>query len=180
MVWASDYKYMGYKNKEDKTNYYKRWIKKNPEKRRTYERTWRDANPEKVDAQKDRYYQKNKEYIKNKSREYYLNTRKQYLKEHANEERVKNRVKSQRKLQIRRETMAKLRLDHGGKCIRCGYSEEIRILQFHHNKGGKDKNVAEIQNVEKMILEAQKCVLLCPNCHATIHLKPCTTSNAPS
>lgn len=162
---------MAYKDIKNKRIYDKKWFKDNPEKRRTYEKKWRGKNPDKVKAQKDRYYEKNKEYIKQKSKQYYENVRKQYLREHIEEERIKNRAKIQIKLQKRRELLKQLREEAGGQCVKCGYNEEMRILQFHHHGKNKKANVTEIQSLEKMREEAKKCILLCPNCHTLTHLK---------
>lgn len=60
----------------------------------------------------------------------------------------------------------------GGKCIICGYAK-WQILHFHH----LDPNIKEFNlstgygHVANEILykEADKCVLLCPNCHYEYH-----------
>jgi hypothetical protein len=63
---------------------------------------------------------------------------------------------------------------YGKSCERCGYNEHSEILQFHH-KNPKDKlfRLAEIGTKKIPIIKAEieKCILLCPNCHAFIHLK---------
>ena len=162
---------MAYKNSEDSRRYNRDWFRDNPEKRRGYEKKWREKNPEKVRMQKGRYYEKNKEYIKNKSKEYYDYVRMIYLREHVDSERIKNREKSQKKAQAKRDLLHNLRMSLGGKCARCGYCEEINILQFHHHNKDKINNVTELQSLKKIKEEAEKCTLLCPNCHSIIHLK---------
>ena len=59
----------------------------------------------------------------------------------------------------------------GGKCERCGYDKCIDALEFHH----LDPTTKEVQNlgttaaIEKQKAEADKCILVCANCHREIH-----------
>jgi len=63
-----------------------------------------------------------------------------------------------------------LRVKKGGKCSLCNYSTEIRILHFHH-LGDKLFALSEPgRTYKEMASEAEKCILLCPNCHALTHL----------
>ncbi len=62
-----------------------------------------------------------------------------------------------------------LREELGNKCIKCGYDDNPRILHFHHLRD-KVKDVSQIANYKAIKEEAEKCVLLCPNCHALTHL----------
>lgn len=69
-----------------------------------------------------------------------------------------------------------LRQEKGGKCSLCGYHKNIRILQFHHLRDKLDEvcryRGPMSKNIETRIrIEAEKCVLLCPNCHWEITLK---------
>jgi len=59
----------------------------------------------------------------------------------------------------------------GGKCKMCGYNEHPEILVFHH-LGEKQFNVSNRLKLswEKLQCELEKCVLLCPNCHALVHI----------
>jgi hypothetical protein len=57
----------------------------------------------------------------------------------------------------------------GGKCSVCGYSRCIAALEFHHRDPstklfslGKDRL---LKRWEVVLEEAQKCDLLCANCH---------------
>jgi hypothetical protein len=62
----------------------------------------------------------------------------------------------------------------GGCCIACGYSACPAALQFHHvdpsqksfivSREGATRGMAEAR------AEAQKCVLLCANCHAEVEV----------
>lgn len=62
----------------------------------------------------------------------------------------------------------------GGKCEICGYDKNIAALDFHH----LDSSLKEFQldarklsntNWETILKEADKCVLVCSNCHREIH-----------
>ena len=56
-------------------------------------------------------------------------------------------------------------------CAICGYNEYVDICQFHHVAEKKYKiNLATLSRKD-FIEEFHKCILLCPNCHAEIHLK---------
>jgi len=63
----------------------------------------------------------------------------------------------------------------GGKCQNpgCGYEKHLQILEFHH-RNNKEDYVTRLINGgfswKKILAEAKKCELLCPNCHRTIHL----------
>lgn len=63
----------------------------------------------------------------------------------------------------------------GGKCEICGYSKNIAALQFHHlNSQEKDFGLAQngvTHSWENYWQEAQKCILVCANCHAELHSK---------
>lgn len=64
----------------------------------------------------------------------------------------------------------------GGKCVKCGYDkiEYPRVFSFHHqNENEKDFSVAEHNySFDKLKIEADKCILLCANCHAEEHDTP--------
>ena len=61
----------------------------------------------------------------------------------------------------------------GGKCSKCGYDKSIAALEFHHvNPEEKEFGLAANGNThswEDFWKEAQKCILLCSNCHAELH-----------
>ena len=60
----------------------------------------------------------------------------------------------------------------GGKCERCGYDKSSRALEFHHlNPSEKDFGISKVltRSIQSLKEEADKCVLLCSNCHAEIH-----------
>lgn len=59
----------------------------------------------------------------------------------------------------------------GSACKICGYNKSLRALTFHH-RDPKTKlfgiGEAQIIGWDKLLVEAQKCDLLCANCHAEI------------
>jgi transposase len=72
----------------------------------------------------------------------------------------------------RRRTKRRLVEERGGACERCGFSASVAALQFHHpdpsakefgvsNKGG-------VISFARLKAEADKCMLVCANCHAEI------------
>lgn len=58
----------------------------------------------------------------------------------------------------------------GGKCIKCG-EDNIFKLTFHHHGKDKEENISILLKYNRTFLEKEvdKCVLLCHNCHATVH-----------
>ena len=61
----------------------------------------------------------------------------------------------------------------GGKCEKCGYKKCVAAMDFHHidptkKDFGLSKN-GHTQSWEKLKKEADKCLLLCANCHRELH-----------
>lgn len=61
----------------------------------------------------------------------------------------------------------------GGKCQRCGYDKCIEALAFHH-RDPKTKSFSlslagYLTSLEKLTKEAEKCDLLCHNCHSEVN-----------
>lgn len=74
----------------------------------------------------------------------------------------------------RRDSIKEKLIDiYGGKCIKCGYDKCKKALHFHH----LDPNTKEFtishkirtRPWETIIKEADKCIMICANCHAEIH-----------
>lgn len=61
----------------------------------------------------------------------------------------------------------------GKCCIRCGYSECIEALDYHHiDPTTKKDTVARLlthYNANDGLEEIEKCILLCANCHRFYH-----------
>jgi len=61
------------------------------------------------------------------------------------------------------------------KCYRCGFAD-YRALEFHH-LDGKEKEFtlsyasSNGYSIDRIMQEAQKCIVLCSNCHAIEHFK---------
>jgi 5-methylcytosine-specific restriction endonuclease McrA len=72
----------------------------------------------------------------------------------------------------RRKVKETLVEEAGGKCVICGYDKSVFALEFHHRDPsqksfglahrGITRSIAEVRR------EAEKCVLLCANCHAEV------------
>lgn len=66
-----------------------------------------------------------------------------------------------------------LKLELGGKCVRCGYSTCLEALDFHHRDSDKKlHNIGRsINHVSPAVLreEIKKCDLLCCRCHREHH-----------
>lgn len=147
---------------------------KTTEQKREYLKKWRLEHREEYLAKKRSLYQSNKEQYRDAAKvraaKYYYEV--ELPKRKANPElyRARDREHSQKRLESRRIHLRELRERMGGKCSFCNYKIEIDILQFHH-LGGKDRNVTDMQSFNKREAEAEKCILLCPNCHAIETLK---------
>lgn len=64
----------------------------------------------------------------------------------------------------------------GGKCVECGYDSHPAALQFHHpDPLDKDFSIASNLASAMDILEreADKCIILCANCHSIHHSEYC-------
>lgn len=60
----------------------------------------------------------------------------------------------------------------GGKCEICGYNKCIDALEFHHiNPEEKEFGISDgnIKSIERLKCEADKCMLVCANCHKELH-----------
>lgn len=72
----------------------------------------------------------------------------------------------------RRRVKAILVEEAGGACCVCGYDRNMRALHFHHLDPSQKRHEINAKGVaialDKLRVEAQKCVLLCSNCHAEV------------
>ena len=62
----------------------------------------------------------------------------------------------------------------GEKCSKCGYSKCLAALEFHHHQKNKEGDIGSLLKNEsrhKLLKEAEKCILLCANCHRELHNK---------
>lgn len=72
----------------------------------------------------------------------------------------------------RRNTKIKLVEAFGGHCGHCGLKDDPCVYDFHHlDTSEKEFGIAhKIASWEKLVGEAQKCVMLCSHCHRKVHL----------
>jgi len=86
--------------------------------------------------------------------------------------RRKRNAKTYRSLKKRRRRRkSELVAARGGHCLDCGYSASVAALEFHHrDPTTKSFALAEFGGaLERLLREAQKCDLLCANCHRVRH-----------
>ncbi len=60
----------------------------------------------------------------------------------------------------------------GGRCYVCGFSQYPCSLDFHHwDPTTKDPNFRSLRgwSWKRILIELEKCTLLCKNCHAAVH-----------
>jgi len=82
------------------------------------------------------------------------------------------RCRSEAVARRRRLIKRQLVTEAGGHCHICGYDRYIGALQFHHlDPAAKTFSVGQAgltRSLERARQEAQKCALLCSNCHAEV------------
>lgn len=75
---------------------------------------------------------------------------------------------SKRRRQVKRILVE----EAGGRCQLCGFNDHQSALQFHHldpsEKSFHLSHQGMTRGIGQMREEAQKCVLLCANCHAMV------------
>jgi len=62
----------------------------------------------------------------------------------------------------------------GGACELCGYNKNLSALEFHHidretKESQLDSRTLSNSNMEWIMSEFEKCMVLCANCHREIH-----------
>jgi hypothetical protein len=66
----------------------------------------------------------------------------------------------------------------GGQCAACGYDKNFSALEFHHTDPINKTFQLDLRSLSNrkwaaVIEEANKCLLLCSNCHAEMHNPDC-------
>ena len=81
------------------------------------------------------------------------------------------RKMSERVSETRRKNVAILKEEAGNCCSKCGYDKCIAALEFHHPDPSvkESKIIGSTASLDKQRVEANKCVLLCANCHREEH-----------
>jgi len=63
----------------------------------------------------------------------------------------------------------------GGRCVICGYDKCSAALELHHRKSSEKTFAISGQGLtrawDKVRVEADKCELICANCHREVHHK---------
>ena len=110
-----------------------------------------------------KYYALNKEQIAVRSHAYYIEHKEQHA-QRAIEYQKKHRTRlAARVAASHTQTKIALVIAHGGKCAVCGYENCLAALEFHHADPSEKDGAATTSE------EANKCVLLCANCHREHH-----------
>jgi hypothetical protein len=80
--------------------------------------------------------------------------------------------RKERVAEWRRKTKKRLIEEAGGRCRLCGYDRYPGALEFHHLDPARKRfglsTRGIIRSLESLRFEAEKCVLLCSNCHAEV------------
>ena len=78
---------------------------------------------------------------------------------------------SERVSSTRRKNVAILKEEAGNCCSKCGYNKCLAALEFHHPDPSvkESKIIGSTASLDKQRAEAEKCVLLCANCHREAH-----------
>lgn len=86
------------------------------------------------------------------------------------ERRLTNKISSrEKKNELNRKYKQILVNERGGGCERCGYSRYIGALTFHHrDPSTKEFNLSANVSLARKRIEAEKCDLLCFNCHEEV------------
>jgi predicted DNA-binding protein YlxM (UPF0122 family) len=86
---------------------------------------------------------------------------------------IERRKRNYERVKSRRQKLKEMSVEYlGGKCMKCGYNKCIAALDFHHrDPNEKEFSVSKYQNLSwlKIMIELDKCDLLCSNCHRELH-----------
>lgn len=80
---------------------------------------------------------------------------------------TRNKLRSQLLLDISN----RIKIARG--CDKCGYNKCATALEWHHPNNDKDGDPSILlrHSLDKYMAEAEKCMLLCANCHREEHSK---------
>ena len=127
---------------------------------------YREEHKEELRIKQQKYIEENKDKIRETQQSRYYNNPEHMkkLRKAQYEKHQEKLVEDQRKIRDDRRTILRNRL--GGKCVRCGATEK---LDFDHIIPA-DKSYTIGSNItcfslEELILEVDKCQLLCRPCH---------------
>ena len=80
---------------------------------------------------------------------------------------------NKRTIKSQQDNVKEIKDAYGGKCTICGYNKCYGALDFHHvDPQTKDFTIAKHRgkSLSELKDELDKCILVCRNCHAEIHL----------
>jgi len=127
------------------------WIENNKERYTEYKKQYHIENKERIAERLKKYQEENPEHCRK-------------LRKANYEKHQEKLVEEQRKIRDDRRTILRNRL--GGKCVRCG---SIENLEFDHiikeTKSFTIGSSLTCFSIEELILEVDKCQLLCRPCH---------------
>ena len=150
------------------------------EERKKYNRDYYLKHKETLLERQRIYRESNREILREKGREYVKRNSdaiKKYEEEHK-ESRLKIYKKYRSKHKLDRQlNKVKAILYKGGKCSICGLlynGENGSVFDFHHiDTNTKDfdisKSFVQPSLTEEILLELDKCVVVCSNCHRQLH-----------
>lgn len=71
----------------------------------------------------------------------------------------------------RKKNTSILKEEAGNRCSICGYDKCIAALEFHHPDPTVKESgiIGSTKSLAKQREEAQKCILVCANCHRELH-----------
>ena len=98
--------------------------------------------------------------------EFYLATKRQYVDRIC--KTCKNDILKAKRRKLKEDVVAY----KGGSCERCGYDKCIAALDMHHydpNEKELSFHSGNLVSYERWTKEAEKCFLLCSNCHREVH-----------
>lgn len=117
------------------------------------------------------YYKQNKD--KWPKWETFSEEKKERLKQYQRDYRIANRqLISTKQKEKRLEKQVELIKFLGGKCSKCFGVFDPVVYDFHHkNPQEKEFTIGEYMgfSLSKLKVEAEKCELLCANCHRLVH-----------
>lgn len=92
------------------------------------------------------------------------------LKEHYKNNKPKYIDKNKVYKQTTKDFVNKYKTERG--CVYCSEKEAV-CLDFHHTEDDKETNVGTLvgqgHSVQKVLLEINKCIVVCSNCHRKLH-----------
>ena len=139
----------------------KLWYENNKEERKLSKKVYYEAHKEHIIEKQLKWQKDNEVRLKQYRRQRYIDNREHIIK--------MNTAFANKKRKKHKEQLVKYK---GGKCSVCGYNKYNGALEFHHlDPSKKNFNIGHhlTGTIEKLRKEADKCILLCANCHKELH-----------